>query len=100
MDLQVFVTALRDRIARTEPNLDDNDSVLALLFNAYTELNGLDNEIIRQDFNDLYSAMNGKTLHEMDEILYPVCTLCRDHEKAGFEEGIKVGLRLAQEINL
>ena len=35
MDLQVFVTALRDRIARTEPNLDDNDSVLALLFNAY-----------------------------------------------------------------
>ncbi len=100
MDLQAFVTTLRDRIARIEPKLDDNESVLELLFNAYTELNGLDNEIIRQDFNDLYSAMNGKTLHEMDEILYPVCTLCRDHEKAGFEEGIKVGLRLAQELSI
>ena len=99
MDLQAFVATLRDRIARIEPKLNDNESVLELLFNAYTELNGLDNEIIRQDFNDLYSAMNGKTLHEMDEILYPVCTLCRDHEKAGFEEGITVGLRLAQELS-
>ena len=100
MDLQAFVTTLRDRIARIEPKLDDNESVLELLFNAYTELNGFDNEIIRQDFNSLYTAMNGKTLHEMDEILYPVCTLCRDHEKAGFQEGVKVGIRLAQEANI
>lgn len=99
MDLQAFVTTLRDRITQI-PAPEDPESLLELLFNAYTELNGLDNEIIRQDFNDLYSAMNGKTLHEMDEILYPVCTLCRDHEKAGFEEGIKVGLRLAQELSI
>lgn len=99
MDLQVFITTLRDCIARTEPNLDDNESVLELLFNAYTEINGLDNETIREDFNALYAAMNGKTIREMDEILYPVCTLCRDHEKAGFEAGIKVGLRLAQELS-
>ena len=100
MDLQAFVAALRDCIARTEPKLDDSESVLELLFNAYTEINGHDNEIIRQDFNTLYAAMNGKTLHEMDEILYPVCTLCRDHEKAGFEEGVKVGIRLARELSI
>ena len=44
--------------------------------------------------------MNGKTLREMDQIIYPVCTLCRDHEKTGFQEGIKVGIRLAQEANI
>lgn len=66
---------------------------------ADTECNGFDNDVIRRDFNELYAAMNGKTIREMDEIIYPVCTLCRDHEKAGFEEGIKVGFRLAQEIN-
>ena len=33
-------------------------------------------------------------LQEMDEIIYAVCTLCRDHEKAGFMEGIQVGLHL------
>jgi len=27
-----------------------------------------------------------------------VCTLCREHEKAGFAEGVKVGIGLAQEI--
>ena len=60
----------------------------------------IDNQIIREDFNDLYAAMNGKTLREMDQIIYPVCTLCRDHEKTGFQEGVKVGIRLAQEANI
>jgi hypothetical protein len=34
----------------------------------------------------------------MDKIIYPVCKLCRDHERAGFIEGIKIGIRLAQEL--
>jgi hypothetical protein len=34
----------------------------------------------------------------MDKIIYPVCKLCRDHEKAGFIEGIKVGILLAAEF--
>ena len=42
--------------------------------------------------------MNGKTLREIDEIIYAVCTLCRDHEKAGFIEGMKVGYRLVDEV--
>ena len=42
---------------------------------------------------------NGKTLKEIDEIIYTVCTLCRDHEKAGFIEGVKVGMNLTKEVN-
>ena len=42
--------------------------------------------------------MNDKPLKEIDEIIYAVCILCRDHEKAGFIEGIKVGIYLAQEL--
>ena len=34
----------------------------------------------------------------MDKILYPVCTLCRDHEKAGFIEGIRLGVLLTHEL--
>ena len=44
--------------------------------------------------------MNGKPLKEIDEIIYTVCTLCRDHEKAGFIEGIKVGMSLSKEMNI
>lgn len=47
---------------------------------------------------EIHQAMNGMTLREMDKIIYPVCRLCRDHEKAGFIEGIKVGIHLATEI--
>ena len=42
--------------------------------------------------------MNGKALQENDVIIYAVCTLCRDHEKAGFIEGVKVGIGLGQEL--
>ena len=100
MDLQAFVAALKDYIACQKPSLQCDESLLEILFNVYTEFNGFDNDTIREDFNALYTAMNGKTLHEMDEILYPVCTLCRDHQKVAFQEGVKVGIRLAQEIGL
>ena len=42
--------------------------------------------------------MNGKPLKEIDEIIYAVCALCRDHEKAAFIEGVEVGIHLAQEL--
>lgn len=42
--------------------------------------------------------MNGMELREMDKIIYPVCTLCRDHQRSGFVEGVKVGIRLKTEL--
>jgi hypothetical protein len=43
--------------------------------------------------------MNGMPLREMDKIIYPVFQLCRDHEHAGFVEGIRIGVLLAQELS-
>ena len=101
MNITEFITWLKAYVEATIPKEDHSpESLLEMLFNVYTELNGFDNQMIREDFNDLYTAMNGKSLREMDQIIYPVCTLCRDHEKTGFQEGIKVGIRLAQEANI
>ena len=102
MNITEFITRLKAYVEATTPRSEDftPESLLEMLFNVYTEFNGFDNQIIREDFNDLYTAMNGKTLREMDQIIYPVCILCRDHEKTGFQEGIKVGIRLAQEVNI
>ena len=58
----------------------------------------MDNEEIKAHFEELYQLMNDKPLQEVDEIIYAVCTLCRDHERAGFVEGVKVGIGLAQEL--
>ena len=80
--------------------LEDEESLLAMLYECYENSNGLDDKTIKADFDHLYRVMNGKTIREMDEIIYPVCTLCRDHQRSGFVEGIKVGIQLAIEEGL
>ena len=37
-------------------------------------------------------------LRDMDRIVDAVCVLCTEHEKAGFVEGVKVGIQLKNEI--
>ena len=99
MRMDEFMTALQSKLDTLQPNYPDNaDSILEVLFDAYNESSGFDNATIRSDFEELYRLMNGKPLKEIDEIIYAVCTLCRDHEKAGFIEGIKVGMSLGKEL--
>lgn len=76
----------------------DGESVLKMLYEYHSEHQPYDNEQIKADFKDLYRQMNGMPLQEMDKIIYPVCILCRDHELAGFIEGFKMGVHLAEEI--
>ena len=73
--------------------------MLALLYESYIELQGFENQQIKADFNELYRAMNGMELQEMDRVLYPVCTLCRDHERSGFIHGVQVVISLSNELN-
>lgn len=89
---------LIDSIIENPHDYKDADSVLELFFEVYTQHNGLDNEIIRKDFDALYEAMNGKSLRDIDSVINPVCSLCRNHEKVGFIEGIRIGIRLMQEL--
>ena len=93
-----YIHALNEYIQSHPLNLGNGKSVLALLYESYNELQGFDNEQIRADFNELYRLMNGMELREMDRIIYPVCTLCRDHERSGFIHGVQVGIRLNHEL--
>ena len=95
MKMNDYLTALQTHLTTQQPT---NQNILEMLFDAYNDTTGLDNEAIKADFERLYQLMNGKPLKEVDEIIYTVCTLCRDHEKAGFVEGVKVGIGLGQEL--
>ena len=100
MRMEEFMSALQSKLDTLQPNYPDNaENILEVLFDAYNESSGFDNETIKADFEELYKLMNGRPLKEIDEIIYAVCTLCRDHEKAGFIEGIKVGFSLFCEVN-
>ena len=95
MKMNEYLTALQTHLTTQQST---NQNILDLLYDAYNGTTGMDNEAIKADFEKLYQLMNGKPLQEIDEIIYAVCTLCRDHEKAGFIEGVKVGIGLGQEL--
>ena len=93
-----YIKKLKQQIEKHPPDFGEGNSILALLYDAYNEVNRMDDEQIEADFNALYQAMNGMELQEMDRIIYPVCRLCRDHERSGFIEGIKIGVLLQAEL--
>ena len=99
MRMNDFLHALQAEINATEPNFgDDANTVLGLLYSAYNEYNGTDTDEIKQAFDELYQAMTSKTLKEKDEVIYATCSLCSLHQQTGFIDGIRLGLRLAQEL--
>ena len=98
--MKEFLEMLKQWVVDNPPNYGDTDSVLELLYECFNENNPYNNDQIKADFEDLYRQMNGIPLREMDRIVYPVCRLCRDHERSGFVEGIKIGIRLAHELSV
>ena len=96
--MKQYFEKLRDCIAESPLDFGDVASALTLLYDAYAEIHNLDDGQTKADFHALYEAMNGLPVQEMDQIIYPVCRLCRDHQRSGFVEGVKVGVRLRMEL--
>ena len=96
--MKEYFKTLKEHIGQHPPELGGADSVLALLYEAYNAVNTMDDDQIKADFNALYQAMNGMELRELDRVIDPVCTLCRDHERAGFIHGVQLGIRLFHEL--
>jgi len=96
--MNTFIETLKAHIEQNPPNYGDGESILTLLYEAYSDINKMDNDAIKKDFGELYKMMNGMTLTQMDEIIDPVCKLCRDHQRSGFVEGVKLGINLKDEL--
>ena len=96
--IERYILALKEHTLADSSTVPDGESILGILYECHNENHPYDNDQIKADFHALYEKMNGMPLREMDKIIYPVCTLCRDHEKAGFTEGVKVGIRLRSEL--
>lgn len=96
--MERYIQALQEYAQSHKSDFGDGESVLTLLYEAYSDNNRMDNAQIKADFKELYRQLEGKDLQEMDQILDPVCILCRDHERTGFIAGIMVGMKLEQEL--
>ena len=97
--MKKFYDVLSRYVSENQPNFGNGDSVLTMLYEAYSDCNQLEDDTIKAAFEYLYRQMNGMELHEMDRILDPVCSLCRSHEQAGFVEGVKIGVTLSKELS-
>lgn len=95
--IEKYFQVLKEWALSDERNFGGADTELGMLCECYYENHPYDNEAIKADFNELYRQINGMPLREVDKIIYPFCKLCRDHEKAGFTEGNKIGIRLTNE---
>ncbi len=94
-----YIAALRNCVAENPPNYgSDAHSILEMLFTYYHECNNTDTDAVKAAFEDLYQRMHGMPLREIDRIIDAICTLCREHERSGFIDGLKVGIRLEMEI--
>lgn len=100
--MQQFVNRLSELLADycLDYHSATTSSLLEILYLVYIENSGVDNDEIRQNFSNLYIALTGKTMRDIDDIIDIVCDLCCDHEKNGFIEGVKVGVKLAQEVDM
>lgn len=80
-----YAEILKRYVTENPPNYgSDAHSILEMLFTYYHECNNTDTDAVKTAFEDLYQKMHGMPL--------------REHEKAGFVEGVKVGIMLAREI--
>lgn len=70
-----------------------------MLWNTYCQHNQLDSVHIKDGFAELYQHMKDVAIPDIDGVIDTVCTLCWEHEKTGFVEGVKVGVRLARELS-
>ena len=94
-----YITVLRKYVEENQPNYgSDAHSILEMLYCYYHECNNTDTDAVKAAFEDLYQRMHGMPLREMDRIIDAVCTLCREHERAGFTDGVKVGILLSSEM--
>ena len=96
--MEHYIEKLRSYLAEEKLQDESPQFILNMLYEAYNEINLMDDDKVKQDFHELYELMNGMPLREMDQIVYPVCTLCRDHERDRFIHGVQVGIRLAEEL--
>ena len=64
MKMNDYLTALQTHLTTQQST---NQNLLDLLYDAYNDTTGMDNEAIKADFERLYEIMNGKPLQEIDE---------------------------------
>ena len=78
---------------------EDADTILDALFWVYSEAACADGQAVRQRNENLNRLLNGLPAERVNTIIDTVNDLCWEHDRQGFINGFKLGMRLEQEIS-
>lgn len=96
--MQKYTQVLLDYYKQNPPNYGDADSILELLYWVYAECNPIDDQKIRDGFVHLRNQFPHLSLQEIDPILTTTSDLCLEYERLAFQEGLRLGVMLMQEL--
>lgn len=91
---------LLEHILEQSPNWGecDPEGILDMIYESYREYNRLDDVRTATGFQELYRLLEDLSVREKDPVIHTVCDLCHAHQRTGFTEGIKLGIRLGEEL--
>ncbi len=92
--MQKYIKALQDYCKQNPLSHGEAESVMEFLYWHYAENNRIDNQKIRTSFAKLRRQYPHLSLEEFD----PIFTLCAEHERLAFLEGLRLGVTLMMEL--
>jgi len=78
---------------------ENMESLMEMIYYAYTQCHKVDNEKIRSLFARLRKIWEPSSERDGDEMFSLICELCIEHEVLAFSQGICAGMQLMTEIN-
>ena len=74
------------------------ESVLEILYEAYSESRMADSPSIREGYRKLGIAVQTLPLKDNDAIMDAVCLICTALERTAYVQGIRTGVQLREEL--
>ena len=99
--MEVFLRKLSAYIAEHphDIHLEDADTILDVLFWVYSETSCADSPTVLRYSENLNRLLQGLPAEHLNTIINTVNDLCWEHDRQGFINGFKLGMRLEQEIS-
>ena len=98
--MEEYISVLNKYIAEHKPRgaCPGVETLLDMLFCCYSQHKALDTATVKRHFSQLDTILQNLTLQQADEVVDLACTLCDEHQKNAFREGVTVGFRLYHEL--
>lgn len=75
------------------------ESLISLLYDAYFETQGPSSQAIKDGYKSLHDYIKNLPTNDKENVIDIVSTLCMEHERSGFTEGVKLGFQLKKELS-